>query len=141
MSISTAVLEEKFLQAVKQLKPTGPDGFEGFVRDLLQESLGTKFRLMKSGHQGGVDTVNEPYGNALSIGVEGKRYDSAKLAMDALKYKIHEAAQQHAGLDIWVLATTRELNATDAQALRKEGEDHGLAVAFLDPAHLWVSNS
>lgn len=132
MTSTTEAPEEKYLKAIKQLKPTGPEGFEGFVRDLLQENLGTKFRLMKSGHQGGVDMANEPYGNTLSIGVEGKRYGSTSLSLDALKYKIYEAAQSPAGIDLWVLAATREVSATDAQILRREGEKHGISVTFLD---------
>jgi hypothetical protein len=116
---STEALLKKFRQAVYRLEPTGPSGFEGFVRDLLQEALGTRFRLMKSGPQGGIDALNEPHGNALSIGFEGKRYSSStRLSLDGLKYKIFDAAQVHAGLDIWALTTTREISATDALALR-----------------------
>ena len=66
MAESTEELQKKFLQIICKLEPTGPNGFEGFVRDLLQEVLGTRFRLMKSGPQGGIDVVNEPHGNALS---------------------------------------------------------------------------
>ncbi len=135
MAESTEKLLEAFLQAVYRLESTGPGGFEGFVRDLLQEALGTQFRLMKSGHQGGVDAVNEPHGNALSIGFEGKRYrSSTRLSLDGLKYKIFDAAQVHAGLDIWVLATTREISATDARALRETGGSLGLAVTVIDPS-------
>ncbi len=135
MAESTEELLKKFLKAVCRLEPIGPGGFEGFVRDLLQESLGARFRLMKSGHQGGIDTVNEPHGNALSIGFEGKRYSSStRLSLDGLKYKIFDAAQVHAGFDIWALATTREISATDVLALRETGEQLGLAVAVIDPS-------
>ncbi|HFD87913.1 MAG TPA: hypothetical protein ENJ35_09600, partial [Gammaproteobacteria bacterium] len=135
MAESTEKLLEVFLQTVHRLEPTGPGGFEGFVRDLLQESLGARFRLMKSGHQGGIDAINEPHGNALSIGFEGKRYsNSTRLPLDGLKYKISDAAQVHAGLDIWALATTREISATDALALREKGESLGLDVAIIDPS-------
>lgn len=135
MAESIGELLEEFLQAVYRLEPTGPGGFEGFVRDLLQEALSARFRLMKSGYQGGVDAVNELHGNALSIGFEGKRYSSStRLSLDGLKYKIFDASQVHAGLDIWALATTREISATDALALRGTGESLGVAVAIIDPS-------
>jgi len=90
---------------------------------------------MKSGHQGGVDMANEPYGNTLSIGVEGKRYGSTPLSMDALKYKIYEASRSPTDVDLWVFATTREVSATDAKMPRHEGENLGISVTFLDTSH------
>lgn len=72
MAESTEKLLEAFLQAVYRLEPIGPGGFEGFVRDLLQEALGTRFRLMKSGPQGGIDALNEPHGNAIKYWLRRK---------------------------------------------------------------------
>lgn len=123
---------QKTLQA---MDATGDAGFEGFVRDCLEEILGQRYRLMKSGPQGGADMVVESPANQLQVAVEGKRYGSStSLPLDQLKLKIVAAAESQPGLDLWVLATTRRISATDLQALRTTGDAQGLAVAVIDAA-------
>jgi hypothetical protein len=124
---------EPLVEALRQLDPTGPRGFEGLLRDLLSAVTGQHFRLLKSGHQGGIDVASEQLGNGLAIGLEGKRYgDETALPLDELKSKLIDAAQSYAGLDLWILATTREISATDEKALTELGDRHGVAVEVLD---------
>jgi hypothetical protein len=76
---------------------------------------------------------SERLGNGLVVGLEGKRYgEDTPLPPDELKSKIVDAGQSHPGLDLWVLATTREISATDEKALTERGDQHGIAVAVID---------
>ncbi len=58
--------------ALVALRSSGETGFEGFVRDALEEVTGERFRLMKSGPQSGVDALSE-----CGIGMEAKRYGAS----------------------------------------------------------------
>jgi hypothetical protein len=122
----------KFIAALKALPNTGDDGFEGFVRDCLEEVLGHHFRLMKSGHQDGGDGANDPFANALAIAFEGKKFGSAKVSLAELRRKIHDAVDNMAALDLWVLATTTGVSQGDLVELYKTGEKLGIAIAILD---------
>jgi hypothetical protein len=119
--------------ALMSLAHTGAEGFEGFVRDALAEVTGQGFRLMKSGPQGGVDSIGDPYGSALVVGMEGKHYGaSTSLPLDQLKSKLRDAADEFPSLDVWVLATTRGISGGDSKALSGTGNELGIAVAILD---------
>lgn len=119
--------------AILALESTGSLGFEGFVRDAFAEITGQAFRLMKSGPQGGVDVIGDLGGNAFTIGLEGKQYrQSTRLPLDQLKAKLDDAAETFPDLDLWVLATTREISGGDAREMQKRGEGKGLDVLVLD---------
>jgi hypothetical protein len=45
--------------ALNSLAATGASGFGGFMRELLSHLTQQAFRIMKSGHQGGVDVLQE----------------------------------------------------------------------------------
>lgn len=123
---------EPFLTALRALANTGAEGFEGFVRDCFEEVLKQRFRLMKSGHQGGMDGANDPPANSLSIGFEGKKFGSAQSVQVAeVRRKIYDA-REHAGLDLWVLATTTGVNQTDLKSYRLAGEENGIVVEVID---------
>lgn len=119
--------------AIIALPDTGPAGFEGFVRDALAELTGQGFRLMKSGPQGGVDSIGDPFGSGLVIGMEGKHYGAkTPLGLDALKSKLRDAAQQFPAMDLWLLATTRPIDGGDTKALTEIGNELGVDVLVLD---------
>ena len=114
-----------------ELEASGAFGFEGIVRDALSELTGQGFELSKSGPQGGVDAAC--IGNRLSVGMEAKRYrETTTLALDELKAKVIDAVGSYPDMDVWVLATTREIALGDATALRDFGEERGVAVVVLD---------
>lgn len=124
---------EALLAALRKLEASGPHGFEGLVRDLLARLTGMRYRLLKSGPQGGADAVSDPDATGLLIAMEGKRYgQKTKLPLDQLKAKLHDAIDTHQDLDIWLLATTREIDAGDAEKLRTTGRSSGVAVEILD---------
>jgi len=123
----------KLLNALRKMPPSGEAGFEGFIRDCLQESLSIRFGLMKSGPQDGADMRSEGPSNRLQIAVEGKRYGNATaLPTEQIQLKIVAAAQTCSGLDLWVLATTRAISATDRIKFTETGDRHGVAIAVLD---------
>lgn len=119
-------------KALCALEPTGPNGFEGLVSDVLQEVTGQRFRAAKSGHQGGTDIRNGTE-NVVSIGLEAKRYQqSTKLGLDDLLKKIVDASLQPDPVDLWLLAATRQIPENDEKALIRAGERHGMGVLVLD---------
>lgn len=120
-------------QAIRDLAPTKPDGFEGLVRDLFAEVTGQGFRLMKSGPQGGVDVLGDTSGTGLVIGMEGKHYaEKTRLPLDQLKSKIRDAVDHFPEMDLWVLATTRRVSQGDVRALEAVGTRDGIDVLVLD---------
>lgn len=115
------------------LPHTGPIGFEGLIRDSLRELTGQGFRLMKSGPQGGIDSLGEPTDNGLVIGMEGKHYKArTPLGLDELMAKLRDAASTFPSMDLWVLATTRTIDGGDAQALSRVGDELGVEVLIFD---------
>jgi hypothetical protein len=120
-------------QALMDLPHTGGAGFEGFVRDALSELTGQEFRLMKSGPQGGVDSIGDPNGSGLVVGMEGKHYGAkTHLGLDELKSKLRDAAEEFSALDLWVLAASRSIDGGDTKALTAIGEGLGIDVLVLD---------
>jgi hypothetical protein len=125
---------DALLEALRSLSATGAGGFEGFVRDVLAHVTGQKFRLVKPGPQGGIDTLSESSDrDSVSIGVEAKRYGKPKrLPLDELKRKLTDATDTHPDLDLWVLAASQEMCAADQKKLCKVGDRLGVAVLILD---------
>jgi len=125
--------QAQLLGQLRAMEASGDTGFEGFVRDCLQESLGIRFRLMKSGPQSGADMRGDAPANHLQVAVEGKRYgNTTPLPVEQLQLKIVSASQAGSILDLWVLATTRTISATDRIKLAETGERQGVATAIID---------
>jgi hypothetical protein len=70
LEIAINVLGER----LRKLHASGADGFEGLMRDALQEFTGHSYRIAKSGPQGGTD-VRSSASNTIQIGLEAKRYE------------------------------------------------------------------
>jgi hypothetical protein len=123
------VRSSPLVNMLRNLEASGSGGFEGLLRDLFAKVTGLQWRLLKSGHQNGADMI----ANTLTIAVEAKRYqEGSRLGLDELMAKLLNATRERDGLDLWVLATTREISADDAKALRQRGEEEGVAVEILD---------
>lgn len=128
ISDATSLLSKR----LRGMAPTGTSGFEGLMRDVLDEVTGQRFYLAKSGHQDGSDLRADP-ANAFRIGLEGKRYGATtRLSLDQLKGKIVDAAGANDPVDLWLLAATREIPITDREELVVEGIRHGISVLVLD---------
>lgn len=134
-SSSAAPDPSAFVAAMLKLPDTGNKGFEGFVRDCLEELLGQSFRLMKSGHQHGMDGANDAPANGLAIGFEGKKYGSrSDVSVAEVQRKISDAAVNIDALDLWILATTTHITRTDLVKFREVGAERGIQVEVLDPS-------
>ncbi|MBS0537058.1 MAG: restriction endonuclease, partial [Proteobacteria bacterium] len=119
--------------ALRGLKATGQRGFEGFVAEALTEITGWRFRLLKPGPQGGLDGRADASASGLTVGFEAKHYDAkTALSLGALKTKVEEAAGSAHDLELWVLATTRAIDAGDARQLIAHGHERGIEVLVLD---------
>ena len=118
------------------LNPTGDLGFEGFMANVLSEFTERAFYVVKSGHQDGSDVRSAPH-NLFKIGLEGKRYgDSNSLPLDNLLHKITDASTARVPVDLWLLATTRRIDASDRERLHAHGEGVGIGIVVLDcPRH------
>ena len=135
MSKSPSTLEQALTvlaERLQNLEPTGELSFESFLADALSEFTGQPFFVDKSGPQGGSDVRSAPY-NLFRIALEAKRYKpSSKLSLDALLYKITDAAAARQPVDLWILAATRSVSASDREQLHSYGEQCGIGVLVLD---------
>ena len=127
-----AQAQDLLAKRLHNLAPTGDLSFETLLADALTEFTGQPFYLAKSGHQEGSDVRSAPY-NLFRIGLEAKRYQpSSPLPLDALLHKITDAASARQPVDLWILAATRSISASDREQLHLHGERCGIGVLVLD---------
>lgn len=121
------------LDALRNLKAQGDDGFEGLIRDCLESLSGRTLRLQKSGPQGGCDIRSDPERDLPLLAVEAKRFGlKTPLPLDELKSKLAETLRSDTGVDIWGLVLSREMKEPDWSELRKIGAEHGVDLLCLD---------
>ena len=70
----------------------------------------------------------------IPVAIEDKRYQTGNLDLRDLEGELAAAARSYPDLQLWVLATTVEVNPFQEQALRNTGENLGLAILILDSA-------
>lgn len=127
-------LEAFLLASIKNtlldLKPTGEDGFEGLVGEIILGITGIHSRLAKSGTQFGVD--GDSVFQADAICFEAKLYRT-KLNKNEVVTKVAELGIYKDAADIlWVLGSTSPLATQDASLLTKRGAKDGISVLILD---------
>ena len=129
---SAITREDYLLSSLISLKPTGPTGFEGLIRELLESWTGHAFRLARAGSQSGKDvTSDSPSG--IFIAAEMKRYDQeSSLRLRDLLGGFSEAIQSLPNLDLWVLATTTEIGDKETEGIKKQSEQSGIESLLLD---------
>src|ERR1700731_5281 len=103
------------------------DGFEGLIANLIGRTTGNRMRLMRSGDQHGVDSVEDAAGHVTLRAMQAKRY-GPKTPLDdtALRGEMDEAVEKFSGLDCWVLATTKTVHGKEVQNLSQHAERLGL---------------
>lgn len=126
----TCILLETIRNILLKLKPTGTNGFEGLVSEIIYEITGIPSRLAQSGTQFGID------GNAIfpadSICFEAKLY-SGKLDKDEIITKVATLGTYKEAIDLlWVLGATTSVSTQDADLLRKIASKDGIFVLILD---------
>lgn len=113
------------------LKPSGVDGFEGFMRIVLTELTGIPFRLAASGLQGGLDGESIFPKDAVSF--EAKRYSESALNRNDVLTKIADFSRNISIADrLWVLAATTEVHAQLAAAVREDCNQNAVFSLILD---------
>ena len=124
--------QDHLWQRLYKLKATGEAGFEGFLAAVLREVTGQPFHVVKSGTQSGTDVRSEPR-NLLRIGLESKHYRrETRLPLDELLYKLNDASAKEPPVDVWILASTRGIDANDREKLDALGERLGIEVIVWD---------
>lgn len=135
-TMDVADAQELLWEQIYGLKPTGVSGFEGFLAAALSELSEQPFHVVKSGPQGGSDVRSGPC-NLVKASLEAKRYSrSTSLPQDALLSKVTEASTLRTPPDLWLLASTRQVDSSLREALVRHGELLGIDVLVLGwPEH------
>lgn len=117
--------------ALQALDPTGTDGFEGLVARMLSDLTGVSFRPARSGPQRGRDLDSDPASPWFAV-VECKRYrGDTKLDQRELIAEIHIATNEDPQIDIWILATSRDVDANVARWLQEMSRERGIDYLIL----------
>jgi hypothetical protein len=121
------------LQALKAallgLRPTGENGFEGLLAEILNEITKQDFRLASSGLQFGVD--GETLTGADHLSFEGKLYKGSINKNEVLT-KITSIIASPSPPDIWILGATIEANTQLLGQARPAAAKNGIATLVLD---------
>jgi hypothetical protein len=119
-------------RALTSLDHTGPGGFEGLVRLLLEAWTGRKFVLARSGSQHGHDIAGTTTSRNV-IAVECKRYGQAsRLSARGLAGELVEATREFPTLEVWVLVTPKEVASQEAALLKRTGDENAIETLILD---------
>ncbi|OYD87845.1 hypothetical protein CDG77_27170 [Nostoc sp. 'Peltigera membranacea cyanobiont' 213] len=118
-------MSNQLLDALRKLDPSGLQGFEGLVAQLLEALTERRFYLAKSGSQEGRDMSSRHYGSNV-IAVECKRYQNTKLDERELSGELSQASRSIPDLDIWVLIATREVDSKLIDNLTNEAINLGI---------------
>lgn len=121
--------------ALRGLKDTGPDGFEGLVKALLDgiaPTLAITF-LAKSGWQAGVDATSAGLGRAW-VGLECKHYEAGTCppTRDLTGGLNNALSAAHDDLDAWLLVTTGAIDSNSATELARLAERNYIDVVVVD---------
>lgn len=128
----TTTGSDYLLECLVSLTDTGPNGFEGLVRDLLEEWTGQIFRLAKSGSQSGKDSTSDNRTGCV-IAAEMKRYqEGTHLSTRELLGELSEAATSLSNLDLWVLAATKEIGDKEARSIHELSEKLDVETLIID---------
>jgi hypothetical protein len=112
-------------RALHSLPASGEAGFEGLIAKLLTKLTGVPFLVRRSGSQQGRD-ADSSVNAAECIFVECKRYEeSSSLDERGLRTQIEISANAAPDFDMWVLATTRSVDASAAEWLAKKTREMG----------------
>lgn len=118
--------------ALRHLNPAGPSGFEGLVRDLLEQLTGRIVRLARSGGQFGHDGRSTA-SVAPVVFVEAKKYeDNTGLSRRDLAGELAEAVDRYENVDLWVLAATKEVGSDEDALLKRDGLARAVEILILD---------
>jgi hypothetical protein len=118
--------------ALRQLAPADKTGsFEELITRLLAKLIGQPVRRTRAGSQEGKDALSDDG----TLAIECKRYaEGTSLSARHLISELEEAKARHPDLQLWILAATTALGATEKEKLDHAAHSKGLAVLHLDTA-------
>lgn len=129
------------IEHLREIVPTGKNGFEGLVAKLLGNLTGRHFYLARSGSQAGRDMRSDSFSGSV-IAVECKRYgNNTELNKVELHDKLMQAVIDIPDLDLWVLVASRDipdqlLTLLDKQAARQGVEFRAISAGDGSPNFL-----
>lgn len=115
--------------ALLGLRPTGENGFEGLLAEILNEITKQDFRLASSGLQLGVD--GETLTGADHLSFEGKLY-TGSINKNEVLTKITSIIASPSPPDLWILGATVEANTQLLGQARPAAAKNGIATLILD---------
>jgi hypothetical protein len=126
------LLGQATIAALRKLDSASREGsFEDLAAQLLAQLIGQPVRRARAGSQHGKDALS----NDSAIAIECKRYaEDTPLRARELVSELEQAKTRHPDLQLWVLATTTALGATEKEELDEAAHRKGLAVLHLDTA-------
>ncbi len=128
-------MNKPLVEALRQLNPTGWNGFEGLIAKLLKALTGQHFHLAQSGTQSGRD-MSSSCPNSNVIAVECKRYGKdTELNQRELLGEIVQVVQAIPDLDLWVLVASRDIPSQLEEALRLTANQYGITYLSISPDH------
>lgn len=131
MDTQTETALGSFRNHLLELKPTGPEGFEGLVVAAMTNLTGLVIRLAKSGLQGGRDGSSTP-DKTFAIALEGKLYKN-NLRLEDLVGKVAVARYELGGdIDVWALGASSEVGDDTLANLTEMLADEGITLLALD---------
>lgn len=111
---------------LRQVRPAGPDGFEGLIAALLEELTGRHFDLATSGAQEGRD-MSSRRSNTNVVAVECKRYgQTTELNERELLGELVQVEQDIPDLDLWVLVASRDVPSQLTEAVNRLAAEKGI---------------
>jgi hypothetical protein len=119
-------MNDDLIKILRRLTPTGSQGFEGLIAQLLEQLTGRRFYLARSGSQGGRD-LSSDFQNFSVIAVECKRYgEDTEFDVRNLLGEMAQASQEIPDLDLWVLVASRSIPAQLVTVLTTEAHRRGI---------------
>lgn len=115
---------------LRRIDASGPLGFEGLIAQLLEKLTGLNFRLAKAGYQAGRDLGSRDW-EANVITVEAKKYGTTALKERELIGEVSQANWETPDLDLWVLATSREVDTLLVERLTRACQERGFEFLHL----------
>ena len=119
-------MPKSLIDILRGISPSGPDGLEGLIAELLEALTGHHFQLCSAGYQEGRDMTSRPP-NSNRIAIECKRY-AKKTDFDelALRGELDQVAQAMPDLDIWGIVTSRDLPSQIQERLYDSAAQKGI---------------
>ncbi len=113
----------------KNLRPTGKDGFEGLIANVLSDITGLPFRLAASGPQSGSDgaaTIGDQH-----IRFECKLYTKPVPPAEVMN-KMGHILLREGSTDLWVFCATSQVSEQAVDKVRKLSERYDVSTLILD---------